>query len=250
MPPSVWACLSLSLMFTPAHVHLLGSIGALRVCLVCVAARPGFWQGWHCSFHAWLVRYIYVPLGGSRHGYWCVAALFCCGCRMVHAPHTCIREERAHAHRPLSQCAEVAGVTVVPEAVLWRPFHHHHHPLPPHDFGSAAFPPSPPSKPIHQSIRWQALASGVVFVFVAAWHDMNVSLLTWGCLFALVIVPEKALYQVIARVRSPRCVPGLVEQKYNGPASPTGPASQSESGKLKLPLNAALKSVRLRAGAG
>lgn len=28
----------------------------------------GFWKGWHCSFNRWLVRYIYVPLGGSRPG--------------------------------------------------------------------------------------------------------------------------------------------------------------------------------------
>lgn len=25
----------------------------------------GFWKGWHVSFNQWLVRYIYVPLGGS-----------------------------------------------------------------------------------------------------------------------------------------------------------------------------------------
>ena len=25
----------------------------------------GFWQGWHASFNRWLVRYMYVPLGGS-----------------------------------------------------------------------------------------------------------------------------------------------------------------------------------------
>ncbi len=29
----------------------------------------GFWKGWHCSFNRWLVRYVYVPLGGHRHGY-------------------------------------------------------------------------------------------------------------------------------------------------------------------------------------
>jgi len=28
----------------------------------------GFWRGWHCSFNRWLVRYIYVPLGGSGSG--------------------------------------------------------------------------------------------------------------------------------------------------------------------------------------
>ena len=26
----------------------------------------GFWKGWHSSYNAWLVRYLYVPLGGAR----------------------------------------------------------------------------------------------------------------------------------------------------------------------------------------
>ena len=25
----------------------------------------GFWRNWHASFNLWLVRYMYVPLGGS-----------------------------------------------------------------------------------------------------------------------------------------------------------------------------------------
>lgn len=25
----------------------------------------GFWRGWHCSFNLWLVRYMYIPLGGT-----------------------------------------------------------------------------------------------------------------------------------------------------------------------------------------
>ncbi|KAL8699209.1 MAG: hypothetical protein Q9201_006137 [Fulgogasparrea decipioides] len=30
-----------------------------------------FWRGWHRSFNRWIVRYIYIPLGGSRaHGNW------------------------------------------------------------------------------------------------------------------------------------------------------------------------------------
>lgn len=28
----------------------------------------GFWKGWHCSFNRWLVRYMFIPLGGSRPG--------------------------------------------------------------------------------------------------------------------------------------------------------------------------------------
>lgn len=27
----------------------------------------GFWRDWHASFNLWIVRYMYVPLGGSRH---------------------------------------------------------------------------------------------------------------------------------------------------------------------------------------
>eukprot|EP00933_Yihiella_yeosuensis_P032498 TRINITY_DN26098_c0_g1_i1.p1 TRINITY_DN26098_c0_g1~~TRINITY_DN26098_c0_g1_i1.p1 ORF type:complete len:556 (-),score=64.58 TRINITY_DN26098_c0_g1_i1:22-1689(-) len=27
----------------------------------------GFWKGWHVSFNRWLVRYLYIPLGGRRY---------------------------------------------------------------------------------------------------------------------------------------------------------------------------------------
>ena len=27
----------------------------------------GFWRSWHRSFNLWILRYIYVPLGGSRN---------------------------------------------------------------------------------------------------------------------------------------------------------------------------------------
>lgn len=27
----------------------------------------GFWRSWHRSYNLWIVRYIYVPLGGNRH---------------------------------------------------------------------------------------------------------------------------------------------------------------------------------------
>jgi len=26
----------------------------------------GFWRGWHRSFNRWVVRYIYIPIGGSK----------------------------------------------------------------------------------------------------------------------------------------------------------------------------------------
>lgn len=36
----------------------------------------GFWRGWHHSYNAWLVRYVYVPLGGSRTRHWNVWLVF------------------------------------------------------------------------------------------------------------------------------------------------------------------------------
>lgn len=36
----------------------------------CVAnnySALSFWRSWHRSFHRWVIRYLYVPLGGSRH---------------------------------------------------------------------------------------------------------------------------------------------------------------------------------------
>ena len=31
----------------------------------CPWPAQGFWRGWHSSFNLWLVRYLYVPLGGA-----------------------------------------------------------------------------------------------------------------------------------------------------------------------------------------
>ena len=36
----------------------------------------GFWKGWHASYNRWLVRYIYVPLGGARYRLLNVWAVF------------------------------------------------------------------------------------------------------------------------------------------------------------------------------
>ncbi|KCV71717.1 hypothetical protein H696_01139 [Fonticula alba] len=65
-----------------------------------------FWREWHRSFNRWLVRYLYVPLGGSAH-------------------------------------------------------------------------------------RWRNTL--LVFTFTALWHDLELSLLAWGWVLAIVIVPETLL---------------------------------------------------------
>ncbi len=36
----------------------------------------GFWKSWHRSFNRWLVRYIYIPIGGSRYKYINVFVVF------------------------------------------------------------------------------------------------------------------------------------------------------------------------------
>eukprot|EP01094_Clydonella_sp_ATCC50884_P008938 TRINITY_DN1847_c0_g1_i1.p1 TRINITY_DN1847_c0_g1~~TRINITY_DN1847_c0_g1_i1.p1 ORF type:complete len:575 (-),score=123.15 TRINITY_DN1847_c0_g1_i1:98-1822(-) len=63
----------------------------------------GFWSIWHCSFNRWLIRYLYVPLGGNKR---------------------------------------------------------------------------------------YALAVFATFTFTAVWHDLELHLLLWGWLMALIIVPE------------------------------------------------------------
>jgi D-alanyl-lipoteichoic acid acyltransferase DltB (MBOAT superfamily) len=39
----------------------------MKRCMSMNYSLTGFWRNWHCSFNRWLVRYVYVPLGGS-HG--------------------------------------------------------------------------------------------------------------------------------------------------------------------------------------
>eukprot|EP01055_Gregarina_sp_Pseudo9_P001619 Gregarina_sp_Pseudo_9__1618@NODE_208_length_3611_cov_31_945969_g193_i0_p1_GENE_NODE_208_length_3611_cov_31_945969_g193_i0NODE_208_length_3611_cov_31_945969_g193_i0_p1_ORF_typecomplete_len611_score78_50MBOAT/PF03062_19/1e27Oxidored_q5_N/PF01059_17/2_1e02Oxidored_q5_N/PF01059_17/2_8_NODE_208_length_3611_cov_31_945969_g193_i08092641 len=35
-----------------------------------------FWKTWHASFHLWIIRYLYVPLGGSKHKITCSLLIF------------------------------------------------------------------------------------------------------------------------------------------------------------------------------
>jgi len=40
----------------------------MRRCVANNNSVVEFWKDWHASFNTWLVRYLYVPLGGSKHG--------------------------------------------------------------------------------------------------------------------------------------------------------------------------------------
>lgn len=36
----------------------------------------GFWRGWHRTFNQWIIRYIYIPLGGSKTVWWNIWIVF------------------------------------------------------------------------------------------------------------------------------------------------------------------------------
>jgi D-alanyl-lipoteichoic acid acyltransferase DltB (MBOAT superfamily) len=40
----------------------------MKRCIANNYSVRGFWRDWHCSFNSWLVRYLYIPLGGSKNG--------------------------------------------------------------------------------------------------------------------------------------------------------------------------------------
>ena len=49
-----------------AHLDGVEVVENLPRCVSNHYSLIGFWQLWHCSFNRWLVRYLYVPLGGRR----------------------------------------------------------------------------------------------------------------------------------------------------------------------------------------
>ncbi len=51
--------------------RMLGFDIRLNFRLPYLAANPAdFWQRWHVSLSSWLRDYLYIPLGGNRHGEW------------------------------------------------------------------------------------------------------------------------------------------------------------------------------------
>ncbi|ORY43437.1 membrane bound O-acyl transferase [Rhizoclosmatium globosum] len=42
------------------------SVENMGRCMMNNQSASGFWRNWHRSFNRWIVRYVYVPLGGSR----------------------------------------------------------------------------------------------------------------------------------------------------------------------------------------
>ncbi|KAG0306124.1 glycerol transporter [Dissophora globulifera] len=58
---------------------LLDGIEAPENMIRCVAnnySALGFWRSWHKSFNLWIIRYVYVPLGGTRYAMYNIWVVF------------------------------------------------------------------------------------------------------------------------------------------------------------------------------
>lgn len=58
---------------------LLDGIEAPENMIRCVTnnySALGFWRSWHKSFNLWIIRYIYVPLGGTRYAMYNIWVVF------------------------------------------------------------------------------------------------------------------------------------------------------------------------------
>ena len=48
----------------------------MRRCVNNNYSFAGFWRAWHASLNRWIVRYLYVPLGGRRSQWWSIWVVF------------------------------------------------------------------------------------------------------------------------------------------------------------------------------
>ncbi|KAJ1949253.1 glycerol transporter [Linderina pennispora] len=54
----------------------LATIENMRRCMSNNYSLQQFWRDWHCSYNKWLVRYLYIPLGGRRTAPWNTFVVF------------------------------------------------------------------------------------------------------------------------------------------------------------------------------
>lgn len=45
-------------------------------CIINNKCLEGFWRSWHRGFNQWLIRYIFIPIGGSKTKTWNVWVIF------------------------------------------------------------------------------------------------------------------------------------------------------------------------------
>ncbi|KAJ1988746.1 glycerol transporter [Coemansia spiralis] len=54
----------------------LETVENMRRCMSNNYSLQQFWRDWHCSYNKWLVRYIYIPLGGRKTSSWNTFVVF------------------------------------------------------------------------------------------------------------------------------------------------------------------------------
>ncbi|KAJ2359468.1 glycerol transporter [Coemansia erecta] len=59
-----------------AMVDGLETVENMRRCMSNNYSLQQFWRDWHCSYNRWLVRYVYIPLGGRRTSTWNTFVIF------------------------------------------------------------------------------------------------------------------------------------------------------------------------------
>jgi D-alanyl-lipoteichoic acid acyltransferase DltB (MBOAT superfamily) len=58
--------------YVPVYLHIFTYIGInapenMTRCMTNNYNLEQFWKGWHSSFNKWIVRYLYIPLGGAQN---------------------------------------------------------------------------------------------------------------------------------------------------------------------------------------
>ncbi|PIA15430.1 MBOAT-domain-containing protein [Coemansia reversa NRRL 1564] len=54
----------------------LDTVENMRRCMSTNYSLQQFWRDWHCSYNRWLVRYLYIPLGGRNTSPWNIFVVF------------------------------------------------------------------------------------------------------------------------------------------------------------------------------
>lgn len=54
----------------------LETVENMRRCMSNNYSLQQFWRDWHCSYNKWLIRYVYIPLGGRRTSAWNTFVVF------------------------------------------------------------------------------------------------------------------------------------------------------------------------------
>lgn len=135
-----------------------------------------FWRAWHRSFNRWITRYIYIPLATS-------------------SPFTS-PQSRADGIAPtltISAAGDVSSAVVNSEK--------DGHSVPADKVKSKDKRDKKSKSMQIGSVAWTILNMLCVFSFVAIWHDISLTLLTWGWLIVFFLIPELLLTHFAAPFR-------------------------------------------------